>query len=327
MRIAVVGAGAIGSSIAHALAHAGCDPVLVARGAAAAAVARDGLRVERFGESQTSRPRVVEDTQGIEPFDAVIGTLKAQDWAAAVPLIGPLLGPKTCLVPAINGIPWWYFRHSGGPKEGTRLSCLDPHGTLDAGYPASCLVGGVVYMAATRLAPGRIDWPTGKRLVLGEISRESGTRVPALAALLRSAGMEVDESADIRHALWMKLLGNAGFNTLSALAGATITDILDDPGLRAVCAETMKELIAVAAAIDVDIDISIDVRLEAARRLGDFRTSTLQDFEAGRQLETAALVDAPCEIGRLAGVPTPVLATLGRLLRNAVARRDRTSGT
>jgi len=326
VRIAVVGAGAIGSSIAHALAHAGCDPVLVARGAAAAAIARDGLLVERSGESQTSRPRVVEDTRNIEPFDAVIGTLKAHDWAAAVPLIGPLVGPDTCLVPAINGIPWWYFRHSGGALEGTRLSCLDPDGTLDAGYPTSSLAGGVVYMAATRLAPGRIDWPTGKRLVLGEVGPAAAARLPALATVLRAAGMEIDESPDIRHAIWMKLLGNAGFNTISALAGATIVEILDDPDLRAVCAETMNELIAVAAAIGIDIDMSVNTRLEAARRLGDFRTSTLQDFDAGRPLETAALVEAPCEIGRLAGVPTPVLVTLGRLLRNAVAQRDRATG-
>lgn len=326
MRIAVVGAGAIGCSITHALAHAGFDPVLVARGAAAAAIARDGLLVERFGESQTSRPRIVEDTRDVGPFDAVIGTLKAQDWAAAVPLIGPLLGPSTCLVPAINGIPWWYFRHSGGALEGTRLGCLDPDGVLDAGYPTSALVGGVVYMAATRLAPGRIDWPTGKRLVLGEIGPDACTLLPALANVLRSAGMEIEESMNIRHAIWTKLLGNAGFNTISALAGATIVDILEDPDLRAVCAETMNELIAVAAAIGIDVDMSVDARLEAARRLGDFRTSTLQDFDAGRPLETAALVDAPCEIGRLAGVPTPVLVTLGRLLRNAVARRDRAAG-
>jgi 2-dehydropantoate 2-reductase len=121
----------------------------------------------------------------------------------------------------------------------------------------------------------------------------------------------------------MKLLGNAGFNSVSALAGATIEEILDDPDLRAVCAETMKELIAVAAAVGVDIDIPIEKRLEAARRLGSFRTSTLQDFDAGRPLETAALLDAPCEIGRIGNVHTPVLATLSRLLRNAVARRDR----
>ncbi len=322
MRIAVVGAGAIGGSIAHALASAGADPVLVARGAAASAIARDGLHVERFGRHEVSCPRVVEDTRGLEPFDAVIGTLKAQDWEAAIKLIVPLVGPRTALVPAINGVPWWYFQLAGGPFDGRRLASLDPGGALSAAFEPSNLVGGVVYMAATRVAPGRIDWPTGKRLVLGGIGRTPDDRIPALAAILRAAGMDIDESTDIRHDVWMKLLGNAGFNSISALACATILDILDDPDLRAVCADTMAELIAVAGAVGVRLDIAIDKRLEAARRLGTFRTSTLQDFEAGRPLETAALLDAPCEIGRLAGIPTPVLDTLARLLRNAVARRD-----
>lgn len=326
MRIAVVGAGAIGGSIAHALASAGADPVLVARGAAASAIARDGLHVDRFGKLEVSRPRVVESTRGLEPFDAVIGTLKAQDWAAGIPLIVPLVGPRTALVPAINGVPWWYFQLAGGPFDGRRLASLDPGGLLTAAFAPSNLVGGVVYMAATRVAPGRIKWPTGKRLVLGGIGREPDGRVPELAAVLRDAGMDVDESADIRRDVWMKLLGNAGFNSISALARATIVDILDDPDLRAVCADTMAELIAVAASVGIPLDIAIDARLEAARRLGTFRTSTLQDFDAGRSLETAALLDAPCEIGRLAGVPTPVLGTLGRLLRNAVARRDRAAG-
>lgn len=326
MRIAVVGAGAIGSSIAHALASAGADPVLVARGAAAAAITRDGLHVVRSGRHEVSRPRVAEDTRGLGPFDAVIGTLKAQDWPAAIPLIAPLVGPRTALVPAINGVPWWYFQLAGGAFDGRHLDCLDPGGTLAASFRPSSIVGGVVYMAATRTAPGRIDWPTGKRLVLGGIGRDPDDRVPALAAILRDASMDIDESADIRHDMWVKLLGNAGFNSISALARATIVDILDDPDLRAVCADTMAELIAVADAVGIRLDIAIEARLEAARRLGTFRTSTLQDFEAGRPLETAALVDAPCEIGRLAGVPTPVLGTLGRLLRNAVARRDRAAG-
>ena len=323
MRIAVVGAGAIGGAIAHVLALSGADPVLVARGATAAAIARDGLRVTRFGTPEVSRPRVMESTSGAGTFDAVIGTLKAQDWVAAIPMIAPLIGPTTCLVPAINGIPWWYFQRQGGQHDGLRLSSLDPDGLLAAKIPTSCLIGGVVYMAATRPAPGFVDWPTGKRLVLGGISDGADGRVPALAATLRAAGLEIEESADIRREVWAKLLGNAGFNSLSAIAGVTVVDILDDPDLRAICAETMRELVAIAAAVGIDIGIPIEKRLEAARRLGAFRTSTLQDFEAGRPLETAALVDAPCEIGRLHSVPAPVLETLGRLLRNAVARRDR----
>ena len=322
MRIAVVGAGAIGGCIVHVLAQAGFDPVLVARGASARAVARDGLRVRRAGVDEISRPRVVSDAQGLGPFDAVIGTLKAQDWAAAASLIAPLVGPSTCLVPAINGIPWWYFQRAGGARDGTRLEALDPDGVLAASFAPERIVGGVVYMAATRLAPGVIDWPTGKRLVLGEIGPGGGTRVVDLAAALRAAGMDIDESADIRRDVWMKLLGNAGFNSISALTLTSVVEILDDPDLRAVCGDTIHELKTVAASVGIVLDVPVEARLDMGRRLGAFRTSTLQDFEAGRPLETAALLDAPCEMGRLTGVATPVLATLGRLLRAAVARRD-----
>jgi 2-dehydropantoate 2-reductase len=326
MRIAVVGAGAIGGSIVHVLAQAGLDPVLIARGESAHAVARDGLRVRRAGVEEISHPRVFSDTRGLGPFDAVIGTLKGQDWAAATSLIAPLIGPSTCLVPAINGIPWWYFQRAGGPHDGTRLQTIDPDGALSAGLAPERIVGGVVYMAATRPAPGVIEWPTGKRLVLGEIGPGGGSRVADLAKTLRAAGMDIDESADIRHDVWMKLLGNAGFNSISALTGTTVAEILDDADLRTVCGETIRELKAVAAAIGISLDVPVEARLDMGRRLGAFRTSTLQDFEAGRPLETAALLDAPCEIGRLTGVATPVLATLARLLHAAVARRDRAAG-
>lgn len=325
MRIAVVGAGAIGGSIVHVLAQAGLDPVLIARGESARVVARDGLRVKRAGVEEISRPRVFSDTRGLGPFDAVIGTLKGQDWAAATSLFAPLIGPSTCLVPAINGIPWWYFQRAGGPHDGARLQTLDSDGILLASFASECIVGGVVYMAATRPAPGVIDWPTGKRLILGEIGAGGGSRVVDLASAFRAAGMDIDESADIRREIWMKLLGNAGFNSISALTLTSVVEILDDPNLRAVCGDTIRELLAVAASVGITLDVPVEARLDMGRRLGAFRTSTLQDFEAGRPLETAALLEAPCEIGRLTGVATPVLSTLGRLLRAAVIRRDRTA--
>ncbi|MBI3503242.1 MAG: 2-dehydropantoate 2-reductase [Proteobacteria bacterium] len=326
-RIAVIGAGAIGGSLAHALAYAGLEPVLVARGDSASVIARDGLKVRRAGVDEVSRPKVVSDTRDLGPFDAVIGTLKAQDWAAAIPLIAPLVGPSTCLVPAINGIPWWYFQRAGGLHDGKQLRSLDPDGALSAAFAPERIVGGVVYMAATRPAPGVIDWPTGKRLVLGDIGPSGSGRVAELAATFRKTGMEIDESTDIRRDVWMKLLGNAGFNSVSALTRTTVAEILGDADLRAICGDTIRELLAVAASVGKTLDVAVEARLDMGGRLGAFRTSTLQDFEAGRPLETAALIDAPCEIGRLAGIPTPVLAILGRLLRNAVVRRDRTAGT
>jgi 2-dehydropantoate 2-reductase len=326
MRIAVVGAGAIGGALAHALARGGADPLLVARGATAEAIARDGLRVARAAGIETSRPRVVSATALLGPQDVVIGALKQPDWRAALPLITPLLEPDTVVVPAINGVPWWYFQGLPAPLGGTRLASLDPDGALDAALPARMLLGATVYIAASRRGPAALEWMSGNRLVLGAVSRDD-PRVPAVAAALRASGLEIVESADIRREMWMKLLGNASFNPISVLTRGTMGAIRADPDLRALCADAMREIMAIAASLGAAPDIGIDARIEMTRGMTDFRTSTLQDFEAGNPLEIAALIDAPCEIGRLVGVRTPVLETLGRLVRSAVARRDAASAT
>lgn len=320
MRVAVVGAGAIGGALAHALAASGADPILVARGAAAAAIAREGLRVERMGKAETSRPRVVVDTRAAGIQDVVIGTPKAQDWPGAADLFRPLIGPDTVVLPAINGVPWWYFHGEGGRHDGTNLASLDPGRVLADLFPAHRLVGTVVYMAVSRAAPGVLAWPTGDRLVLGRVAKDGADPAP-VARLLRAAGMAIDESDDIRQAVWSKLLGNASLNPVSVLALQTVEEILDDPDLRAVCADAVRETMALAASVGRPVDTDIDKRLDLARRLGAFRTSMLQDFEAGRALEIAALLDAPVEIGRLVGMSAPVLESLARLVRAAARRR------
>jgi 2-dehydropantoate 2-reductase len=322
MRIAIVGAGGIGGVIAHGLARAGADMVLIARGATAAAIARDGLTVERANGVETSRPRVATDTTALGPQDLIVGALKQPDWRAALPLMVPLLGPETVVVPAINGVPWWYFQELPAPLGGTRLATLDPDGALTATLPARALLGATVYIAATRRGPAAIDWKSGSRLVLGGITATPDARLPAIARALRVGGIDIVESPDIRRDMWMKLLGNASFNPISVLTGGTMGAVRDDPDLRALCGDVMREIMAIAASLGAAPDISIDARIEMTRGMTDFRTSTLQDFEAGNPLEIAALIDAPCEIGRRVGIATPVLETLGRLVRNAVARRD-----
>lgn len=322
MQIAIVGAGAIGGALAHALTKSGADPLLVARGAVAAAIRRDGLRVDRMGTAETSRPRVVVDTNTAGVQDVVIGTLKAQDWLAAADLFRPLIGPRTVILPALNGVPWWYFHGEGGRHNGMHLVSLDPDRILANLFPVKQLIGTVVYMAVSRADPGVLSWPTGNRLVLGRAQEDGGDPAP-IAKLLRDAGMAIDEAEDIRHAVWSKLLGNASLNPVSALSLQTVEGMLDDPDLLAVCADAVRETIALAAGVGRPIETSVDARLDLARQLGPFRTSMLQDFEAGRALEIAAMLDAPIEIGRLVGVPTPVLETLARLTRAAVLRRNR----
>jgi 2-dehydropantoate 2-reductase len=323
MKIAIVGAGAIGGALAHALARAGEDVTLVARGRTAEAIARDGLRVARGGTETVSFPRVVTAPGDLAPHDLVIGALKAQDWAAAAALFEPLIGSQTCVVPAINGVPWWYFQGLAGPLAGASLRSLDADGTLSRVFPQRCLLGCVVYMAVARTSPGRLDWPTGDKLILGEIAGPGSPRLTMIAQRLRSAGMSVDETADIRGAMWMKLLSNAAFNPISVLAEATMGEILADPDLSALCAAAMGEVKAVAAAVGSPMAITVEERMNMTRHLTDFRTSTLQDFEAGRPLELAALIDAPCELGTFVGVATPVLKTIGHIIRHKITVRDR----
>ena len=314
MKIAVVGAGAIGGTLAHALWRAGADPLVVARRATAEAIAAKGLHVRRQGAEETSRPRATADATAAGAQDVVIGAMKAQDWPSASPLFGPLIGPKTVVLPAINGVPWWYFQREPGPFAGRRLASLDPDGTLEAAFVPERTIGTVVYMAVSRAAPPILDWSTGRRLVLGGIA---GADPAPAAMLLRSAGFEIDIAPDIRRAMWAKLLGNVGFNPVSALARATVTEIFAAPALLGRVRDAMIETLAIARAVGRAPDIDLQARLEQARALGDFKTSMLQDREVGRPMEIGALLDAPREIAALAGVATPTLDALAHDLRSA----------
>ncbi len=314
MRIAIVGAGSIGGAIAHALALTGHDPVVVARGATKAALERDGFTVTRAGRIEKSAPRVVADPAQAGVQDMVIGALKAHDWPGAVELFAPLMGPDTLLLPAINGLPWWYFQRLGGAHADTRLDTVDPTGVLSTRFDPSRIVGTVVYMAVSRPAPGHLAWPTGERLVIGDVAADAGNAARA-AIPLRAAGLNVEIASDIRHAMWTKLLGNSSFNPISVLARAGVVAILDDPQWRAMCAAVMREIMALSKAAGCAVEIDAEARMEAMRRLGDFKSSMLQDFEAGRSLEIGPMIEAPRELGRLTGVATPVLDELSARMK------------
>jgi len=314
MRIAIVGAGSIGGAIAHALALTGHDPVVVARGATKAALERDGFTVTRAGRIEKSAPRVVADPAEAGVQDMVIGALKAHDWPGAVELFAPLVGPDTLLLPAINGLPWWYFQSLGGTHADTRLDTVDPAGVLSARFDPSRIVGTVVYMAVSRPAPGHLAWPTGERLVIGDVAADAGNAARA-AIPLRAAGLNVEIAADIRHAMWTKLLGNSSFNPISVLARAGVVTILDDPQWRAMCAAVMREIMALSKAAGCAVEIDVEARMESMRRLSDFKSSMLQDFEAGRSLEIGPMIEAPREFGRLTGVATPILDELSTRMK------------
>jgi 2-dehydropantoate 2-reductase len=321
--ITVVGAGAIGSAVAFSLACAGFAPKLVARGEALAAIRRDGLRVDKWDGGGTVRLEITDNPAELGPKDLVIGTMKAQDWPAGLATLAPLIGPQTALLPPINGIPWWYFDGLERPLGGQRIAAVDPEGALLAALPTRMVIGSVIYMGVARIAPGAIRWTSGNKFVIGEPGGPPGQRTERVTTVLRQAGFDVTVTDNIRAEIWTKLIGNAAFNPLSAIARARIDEIMNDPGLGRIALASMREVAAVAAAVGAPSGMDIEKRYAINAELGAFRTSMLQDFEAGRALELGGLVDAVVEIGSSLGVPTPMTEALGALTRRAAAVRDR----
>jgi 2-dehydropantoate 2-reductase len=319
--VAIVGAGAIGSALTFSLARAGFRPKLLARGATLAALERDGLKVEGPLFAGVERVEASGDAADFGVQDLVIGTLKAQDWPAALPGLRALIGEETVLLPVLNGIPWWYFDGLPGPVGGMRVAAVDPDGALLSALPARMVVGSVVYMGVTRLAPGVVDWSGGNRVILGEASGPRRERTDRVAEMLRAAGFRASVSDDIRREIWAKLLGNAACNPLSVIARARIDEIMENPGLNAIALAAMHEVAAVAAAVGAPSPITVEERHRLNADLGRFRTSMLQDYDAGRALELGALVDAVTEIGGRLGVATPMTAALGTLARRAALLR------
>lgn len=320
--IAVVGAGAVGSAVVYSLALAGFAPKLVARGAGLEAIRRDGLFVDKWTGGGSVHIEASGDAADFGPQDLVIGTMKAQDWPAALPALLPLLGQESVLLPVINGVPWWYFDNPRSAFAGERVAAVDPDGALLAALPAERVVGSVVYLGANRTAPGKVRWTSGNKFVIGEAAGPVRERTQTVAAVLRQAGFEATVTDDIRGEVWAKLLGNAAINPLSVVARARIDEIMADAGLGQIALAAMHEVAAVAAAVGAPSKMEVQKRYEINAELGAFRTSMLQDYEAGRPLELGALVDAVVEIGARLGVAAPMTAALGALARRAAEIRD-----
>jgi 2-dehydropantoate 2-reductase len=318
MRICIVGAGAIGGHIAARLALAGAaDVSLLARGATLEALRGPGLRAESADGVVTIPVRASGSAASLGPQDVVVLAVKAQSAPAAVASAMPLLGPGTAVLPALNGVPWWFFDGFGGPCEGARLDSVDPGGAMAAAVPASRVIGTVVHFSCSSPAPGVVRHFSGSRLILGEPSGGPSARLEAVATALRAAGFTIDVSGNVREDVWYKLWGNLTVNPVSALTGATAGKILDDDLVRAFCESAMLEAREIGARIGCPIQETPADRSVVTRRLGDFRTSMLQDAEAGRPLELDALTGAVREIGTLVGVPTPWTDALHGLSRLA----------
>jgi 2-dehydropantoate 2-reductase len=284
------------------------------RGATLAALERHGWRLEEAGVVHRVPARAAADAATLGPQDVVIVCVKGPALPALAPRLLPLIGPATLVVPAMNGVPWWF----GGvvPVLGDRpLESVDPGGAIAAALPLSQVVGCVVHVSAELAEPGFARHRSGHGLIVGEPGGGSSERVERLAALLAHAGFEATVSRQVMREIWYKLWGNMTANPVSAVTGATMEQILDDPLVRAFCAAAMREANAVGERIGCGLEQSPEDRQELARRLGPFRTSMLQDADAGRPLELDSIVGVVRDIGARVGVATPTIDALFGLAR------------
>ena len=306
-RVGVVGVGALGGFIAGRLAANGASPVLLDTGERLRSLRERGLRViERDGaELDASRCRVVEDPADVGACDLVILAVKAHDLPRAAPVAAALLGEESVLLPLQNGIPWWYFQRHGGPLEGTRLRSLDPDGVLERALPVERVLGCVAYPAAGMGADGTVHHVEGDRFAIGELDGSRSERTAKVAEWLEASGLRARVIEDIRAEIWLKALGSLSLNPVSALTGATMAAICRDPRGRELVRALMVEAESVASALGVTLRRTVEERIAGAERVGEHRTSMLQDVDAGRPLEVEALVGAVVEMAELTGVPAP----------------------
>jgi len=316
MKVCIYGAGAIGGWIGAGLAQAGSRLNVVARGATLQALQRDGLSVMRGEQRTRVTVNAVADPADLGVQDLVVIAVKAPALPAVAAQIAPLLGPDTIVLTAMNGVPWWFLQGGfGGPLAGTQLEAVDPGGKIDAAIPAPHVIGCVVHASCSLDGPGVVRHHFGNGLIVGEPSGEATPRAQRLEALLKQAGFEARLSPRIQKDVWYKLWGNMTVNPISALTGATTDLILNDALVRGFISTIMLEAREVGERIGVPIAESPDDRHAVTRKLGAFKTSMLQDVEAGRPVELDALVSVVRELGQRAGVATPFTDALLGLAR------------
>ncbi len=317
MKICIVGAGAIGGFIGTRLAATGTPVSALARGATLQALRQHGWRLDSDDAALRAQAPVAAASDRAEALgvhDLVVIAVKGPALPGLAPQLAPLIGPDTIVLPAMNGVPWWFCADQPAVPGG-RLDSVDPGGAIQAAIPVAQVLGGVVHASTATPEPGRVQHRMGRGLIVGEPRGGTSARAEAVGARLRAAGFEVTVSADVRRDIWYKLWGNLTMNPISALTGVTIDRVLADPLARDFCSAAMCEAAEVGARIGCPIAQGPEERHAITAKLGAFRTSMLQDVEAGRPIELDAIVTAVHEIGRHVGVATPSIDALLGLTR------------
>ena len=317
MKIAIIGAGAIGGYLGARLSLAGEDVTFMVRGANLEAIRRRGFQlVMNDGSVYVARTvKATDDYAATGPQDVVVLAMKAHQVEAVLPSLHHLIGPDTVIVPMQNGIPFWYFHRHGGDLAGTVVRSVDPNGALLAGIDPQRILGCVVYPASELTAPGVVRHIEGDRFPLGELDGSISERARRVSACFERAGFKAPVLEDIRAEMWLKLWGNLTFNPISALSHGTLLDICQFPATRELAAAMMREAQAIAHKLGIAFRVSLEKRIAGAEKVGRHKTSMLQDVEAGREPEIDALVGAVVELGRLTDTPTPHIDAVHALVK------------
>ena len=323
MRVTVLGAGAVGGWLAAGLARAGVPVAVLARGASLAALRANGLTLLQ-GDSREAFPVAAsDDPAALPPADILLLGLKSHDLPAALPLVEQLLAPGTLVATAQNGLPWWFLQGFGGPAEGLVLESVDPGGALARALPVGRVLGGVAHVGSRAEAPGVVRLMKQDRMLYGDPSGRHPGALAELVAALQAGGIPAQAVPDIRMEVWLKLWGNSNMNPLSALSRADMLAMLEDPGVAGLVEGMMREMAEIGARIGLPVLQGIPERLVVTRRLGAFRTSMLQDLEAGRALELGPVLGCLVELAQRLDQPAPLLAGIHGLVRLLDRNRGR----
>lgn len=324
MKVAIIGAGAVGGLLTARLGATDAEVTLVARPNAASAIRRNGLTmVTPLNRVARITPRVTDDSLSLGPQDVVFLCVKAHALRGTIDTLAPLLGPETAIVPMINGVPWWYPHRQPEPLADRPLASVDPDGLLWRSIDPDRVVGATTFVAVEGDGPCRLRHVSDQRFVFGDAADRDNPAVERIVTLFGQAGFQPAKTADIRQAIWVKLWGNLAFNPLSVLTGSTLGRLCNDPGTREAGRAMMLEAKEVAERLGVAFATSVDERIAMAAGVGDFKTSMLQDYEAGRRLELDAILGSVIELAERTGVAVPMLrAVLAMVDLKARERRE-----
>jgi len=310
MKFLIAGAGAIGAYVGARMARAGFDVTLFARGPHLRAMQEHGVLVKSSDGDFIARPKIAGSLEEVGPVDVVFLAVKAHGLPQLAPQLKAVLGPETTVVSTQNGIPWWYFQGFGGEWDGLRLERVDPGGVIASAIEARRVIGSIVYLATEITSPGVIQHIEGNRISLGEPDGSRSDRIRKIAEALVASGLRSPIATRLRHEIWVKVLGNASLNPVSALTRSTIVQMVRDPGVCSVIRGIMEEVEAVSNKLGMELPVTIDQRIAGAEKVGEHKTSMLQDLEAGRPLELEALVGSVVELGERVGLPMTVTKTV-----------------